>query len=329
MMINEAVAPGVEVIRLEENFRSFSEICAAANTLIEHNTDRIKKLTVSARGPGGGVALLKPAMNEGEEIARVASKVKELIDGGANANEIAILARTNALCAAYVKTLAACEIPVRKKAEAKQPKDWPVARALVELMVNPHNDTLAYFALVMMYASEGMTPQMARKEAHSNRRCAEQAGVSINDFKKIVHAQYLSQAVTELDEHSITAETQMLVSERIHELPAGATMLDLALAMNGRTEEHEEEGQGVNVTTMHSSKGREFDVVFIVGAEDEITPGRRKDANIHEERRLFYVSVTRAREKLFVAHALSRVHNYGRKEIEAHTRSRFCKEMGL
>ena len=167
MMMNESVAQDVEVIALQENFRSHSEICDAANRLIEHNTDRIKKQTISAKGPGGMVELLRPAMNEGEEIARVASKIKELLDGVPDAlgnlwrtepDEIAILARTNALCAAYVKTLAACEIPVRKKAEAKQPKDWPVARALVELMVNPYNDTLAYFALVMLYTRDGMTP---------------------------------------------------------------------------------------------------------------------------------------------------------------------------
>ena len=121
----------------------------------------------------------------------------------------------------------------------------------------------------------------------------------------------------------------MLVAERIRELPAGATMLDLALAMNGRTEEPEEEGQGVIVSTIHNFKGREADVVFLVGMEDEVIPGKRKDVNTDEERRLAYVGVTRARERLYIAHALSRVQNYGRKEIEAHTASRFIKELGI
>ena len=60
-----------------------------------------------------------------------------------------------------------------------------------------------------------------------------------------------------------------------------------------------------------------------------MTPATRKDANIEEERRLAYVGVTRARKQLFIAYALSRVQNFGRKEIVAHSPSRFLKELGL
>jgi DNA helicase II / ATP-dependent DNA helicase PcrA len=329
MMMNEAVAPGVEVIKLEENFRSHSEICAAANKLIEHNEGRIAKRTISVKGEGGWVESLRPSMNEGEEIARVASKVKELLETAVLRflpSDIAILARTNALCRAYERTLEACHIPVAKRAETTMPKDWPLARALVELMANPSNDTLAYFALVQLYTRDGLTPLAARKEAHTKRRAAEHVGLSLNEFAKIclIHDVGVLFAL-----YKITAETCMLVTERITQLPAGATMLDLALAMNGRAEEKAEEGEGVTVCTMHAAKGREFDVVFIIGAEEEITPGGRKDANIEEERRLFYVAATRARERLYVAWSGSRVQPFGRKEIVPHRPSRFVKEMGL
>jgi DNA helicase-2/ATP-dependent DNA helicase PcrA len=79
-------------------------------------------------------------------------------------------------------------------------------------------------------------------------------------------------------------------------------------------DESGDEGKGkVNLMTIHASKGLEFPVVFIVGAEDGIIPHERSLGedmqNIEEERRLFYVAITRARDKLFISGAKKRKRN--------------------
>lgn len=89
-----------------------------------------------------------------------------------------------------------------------------------------------------------------------------------------------------------------------------------------------EEG-AVTIATIHAVKGLEFKVVFVVGAEEGIFPGARSlgsNAELEEERRLMYVAVTRAEEKLFLTHCSKR-YIYGQTRFQ--TPSRFCKELGI
>jgi DNA helicase-2/ATP-dependent DNA helicase PcrA len=86
--------------------------------------------------------------------------------------------------------------------------------------------------------------------------------------------------------------------------------------------------EAITLATLHAAKGREWDMVFIAGAEDDICPHRRsveETGDCEEERRLFYVGVTRARETIVISHAARRM-LFG--EIEYNTRSPFVREMG-
>ncbi len=86
-----------------------------------------------------------------------------------------------------------------------------------------------------------------------------------------------------------------------------------------------EDGEGVTLITMHNTKGLEFNRVFVVGLEDELIPGQGvEEDNIEEERRIFYVAITRARRYLYLSYALSRF-QWGRSQIE--TPSRFLKDI--
>ena len=102
----------------------------------------------------------------------------------------------------------------------------------------------------------------------------------------------------------------------------------VALDAEGDKEDENEGLRGVALMTLHSAKGLEFPVVFLVGVEEEILPHRKSiedgDRAIEEERRLFYVGVTRARQQLFMTSAGTRV-QYG-KEIERQP-SRFLTEL--
>ena len=90
---------------------------------------------------------------------------------------------------------------------------------------------------------------------------------------------------------------------------------------------YENEKNAVTLLTLHSSKGLEFPIVFISGCEEDIFPLSNRfnpDASVDEERRLFYVGVTRAKQKVFITHARSR-YRFG--EVAYQSRSRFIDEI--
>jgi superfamily I DNA/RNA helicase len=95
--------------------------------------------------------------------------------------------------------------------------------------------------------------------------------------------------------------------------------------------EQDTEGDGVSLLTMHQAKGLTFDVCFIVGLEDEFIPGKNADTNIDDERRLLYVSMTRARHKLFMTYCNKRVdsqrHTGRNSGTEARQLTRFLKDI--
>jgi DNA helicase-2/ATP-dependent DNA helicase PcrA len=314
------------VIKLEENFRSHSEICNCAQNLIENNTDRIDKQTLSVKGTGGQVQIAQTAMNEGSEIALVAARIQTC---GAFAPgsiiDMAVLCRTNAIAFEIQKQLEAAGLPVIKRERSTLPKDWPLLRSLVELMVNPDNDTLAYFYLTAFYQSIGLTPKEARAKAHAERQAAHRAGKTINQMVLRFDSNALNKAT-----ENISNESRMLLGQIIRSADL-ANPLELALAVASyRDSIHEDRKaklEGIYVMTIHASKGREFDAVFLVGWEDEIIPGRnRSPREVEEDRRLAYVGITRARNFVMITNAATRQTPWG--SIEQHTPSRFITEIG-
>lgn len=328
--------PTVTVLKLEENFRSHTEICEAANRLIAHNVQRLPKETISALGKGGTVHAPAEFLNEGEEIGQVTRWIQQMLNGSEHSEpmlprpSIAILCRNNALVAQFQRTLVAVGLPVIARDRSNLPRDWGFARALVEFLVHPENDTLAFFYLVAKWMREGRTQLTARANAHEIKRSAAAAGKTINDF--VPYLQFPANAKATdagaiLRQEGASLEATMIIVEKLKELPDDADMLTLALSL-GAVHDKEEKplvDEGVTITTIHGAKGREFDVVFVTGCEDEFMPGQRKDADIEEERRLMFVAITRARKYLYITSAAQRVTAW--KAIANHTPSRFIKEL--
>lgn len=320
-VIELANLPETTTVTLEENFRSRTEICDAANRLIAHNYNRIYKETRSVRGPGGRVEVLRPVQTEGEEISMVAWRIKELLRDAAAPNSIAVLTRTNATAAAFAKTLKACGVEIVTREVQRLPPDWPVARSYLELLVNPDNDALAFFYLRARYERDGMDAKQAREEARRQRTQAAAAGVSLNrhaiGIGSINDARLAYQTLHETARTiGVNRDTLAIVADKLRKLPPGATVGDLVVAI-AQMREHvkEPEGNGVHVLTIHAAKGREWDVVFLPAFEEEAIPGRAgrtgDNALIEEERRLAFVAITRARDACYISHSATRASEWG------------------
>lgn len=319
---------GVQQIRLEENFRSREPICAAANALISNNAKRVAKKTVSMNGSLGSQVHTMPGdRNAGAEIATVIDLIQDI--GTEDDGSIAVLARSNHLANEFRAAINAAGFVVNKHDERTEPKDFHLARTLIELLVYPDNDTLAFFYMIAIARKNGASEIMARKQAHQTRRDASAKFKSINQLTLgFAHNLPAFNATKYLDTEGISLESQMLIADKLRELPDNVPMIELAflLAMNPKPAERVEDDVAIiQVLTMHAAKGREFDIVFLVGCEDETIPGHRKNSDTEEERRLFYVGVTRARRQLYVTWSKSRITPW--KALVACTPSRFIAEM--
>jgi DNA helicase-2/ATP-dependent DNA helicase PcrA len=104
--------------------------------------------------------------------------------------------------------------------------------------------------------------------------------------------------------------------------------MDLIVAATKDAHHRDELGTGVVVTTFHSSKGREFDTVFLGACEQAVIPSARVAVNIEEQRRLFYVGMTRAKRRLVISMARNRA-KFGQKRCEPTQASQFIAEAGL
>lgn len=330
-MVAAEESPAIEVVKLEENFRSCAEVCAAAQHLIEANRIRVQKVTRSVVGRGGGVELLEPAENAGHEIAVVAERIRSELTAEPDAS-IAVLARTNWIAAAFRKELPELGIPVVTQKLVALPDDWRTARALVEFLTDPQNDTVAYFYLIARFIADGMKPAAARLAARGLRIGAGAAGVALNQYAPQLRFDRVNEADTVLHvagTQKISREARAIMADRLADLPNGATAAELSLSLAElRSYEKEDTAGNVRVMTVHASKGREFDVVFLVGLEEEVFPGKRAAddaAAIEEERRVAYVGATRARRALYLSFARTRPTAW--KSIEAHRASRFVDEL--
>lgn len=147
---------------------------------------------------------------------------------------------------------------------------------------------------------------------------------------------YRNMLLEEYPESPKTVEYKMtgirILSDRINrylERNPDATLSDYINVTALVSEDDEDDDNKVSLMTMHASKGLEFDIVYIAGMEDDIIPSKRsleEDLdNIYEERRLFYVAITRARRELIINYALKRINSMG--EVKTALPSRFLEEI--
>ncbi|MGW2029658.1 ATP-dependent DNA helicase UvrD2 [Streptomyces sp. NPDC001811] len=281
--------PGATVVKLVRDYRSSPQVVHLANGLLAHARGRAAghRLELVSQRPPGPEPVYTEYTDEPAEAEGAARRIRELIDAGVPAAEIAVLFRTNSQSETYEQALADAGVPYQLRG-AERFFDRPeVRKASIALRGAARfggNDSLLDDVVDL--------PSQVRAVLSGEGWTSEPpAG---------------SGAVRERWE-SLAALVNLA-----HDLAAarpGVTLADFVAELDERTNaQHAPTIQGVTLASLHAAKGLEWDVVFLVGIAEGMLPitYARTDEQIEEERRLLYVGVTRARERLHLSWALSR-----------------------
>ena len=295
--------PGAKVIRLEQNYRSTSNILDAANAVIENNQGRKSKKLWTDNGRGDRIETFT-ADSERDEAHFVCRKIMEGVRNGMNYGDFAVLYRMNAQSRIPETAMVNYGIPNKvyggqRFYERKEIKD---IMAYLRLIYNPFDD-IALKRIINVPkrsigdASIAELARVAEQEGKSNLR--ELIG-NIKEIEK--------------------------------DLPEGEDALRAFLENVSLVSDIDSMNDGngaVALMTLHSAKGLEFPVVFMIGMEENIFPTSRarNDMSNHameEERRLCYVGMTRAKQKLYLINARQR-NIFGNESYNR--KSRFIEEI--
>ena len=259
--------PRASVLRLERNYRSTREVVLAANALMRGQPGALD-LVAQETTPGPEPVVL-PCVHDGDEAATIARRIAELVTGGAAYGDCAVLFRVGAQSAAIESALARNGIPYRVQG-GKRFFDRPEVKLAVHHMrgeaVRQTDDELLRRVELVLQIS-GWT-----------RTAPEGTGAVREQWEAL-------QAIMQL------AETA----------PADTTMQQFTADLVDRAATHHEpELDAVTLATLHSSKGLEWPHVVLAGVAEGLLPisYATTDDGIDEERRLFYVGITRARRSL-------------------------------
>ena len=293
---------------LEENYRSTQSILNFAYDVISKNsTHPILKL-YTKKNVGDEVAIVE-CENEEEEALVVVSKIQSLV-GSYNNDEIAILYRTNAQSRALEEVLLHSSVPYvliggTRFYERKEIKD---ILSYLRLLVNPVEkvSTERIIKLGKRRWEKFKGYYEKNKDTISNKQTIQLIEGVLTD------TEYLKQ-FNEKDEedYSRLENIKELKSVAIAFPKLNDFLEQVALVESeySSEEKNNKNKNGIKLMTLHQAKGLEFKVVFVVGLEEGLLPHSRSLDDIYsleEERRLFYVGITRAKERLIITHARRR-----------------------
>ncbi len=329
--------PEVKVIKLEQNYRSTQNILDVSGSVISRNPTRKKKTLWTERGRGEKVHFYW-LPNEEDEAKYVAKVIREIyLKGEHSYGDIAVLYRINLQSRAIEEALRRERIPYRVVGglgfyERKEVKD---IIAYLRLVINPHDNVS--LRRIINTPPRGIGAATINKIEQESKK----KGISLYDaIRQICSGKSSSQGVVErlkgfvalLDELSgmrkqsppetiraiveLTGYAEGLPEERLQniaELMAsaeGSSLKDFLDTVSLITRLDDAlPGDRVSLMTLHTAKGLEFPVVFIVGLEEGLIPYFKSfdsEEELCEERRLFYVGMTRAKDMLFLSGARKR-----------------------
>ena len=337
--------PEAKVILLEENYRSTQTILAVANEVIQKNKLRREKNLFTRNDVGEKVSFLK-ALNEIEEARFIARKSQELISKGVNAREIAVLYRANFQSRILEEAFLTENVPYQvlgtKFFDRKEVKD---VLSFLRASLNP--ESLTDLKRIINVPTRGIGKITILKIFEGNREklpdgIKEKVSIFFNLLAKIKNETeklkpsevikfIIKESGLELELQKGNDEDKERL-ENMRELatlaikydhltkPEGIEKLLEESALTSDQDSLEKNENAVKLMTVHASKGLEFDYIFITGLEQDLFPHQgigtesKTPEEMEEERRLFYVALTRARIKLFLTYAEMRT-IYGSQQM--------------
>ncbi|MBI8989624.1 ATP-dependent DNA helicase UvrD2 [Corynebacterium meridianum] len=281
--------PDATLTRLERDYRSTPQVTRLANAVIGRAKGRVAgtRLELTGMRDPGPEPEFSVHDDEPAEAAAVAKKIAELIDSGTPPSEIAVLYRINAQSAVFEQALSDVGIVYQVRGGEGFFNRTEVRKAISELVRAAQRDDLPDEAVgpgLRVVARAVLAPLGLTPEEPEGAQARER-WQSLNALVELVHE--LGLATPDLD------------------------MNGLLVQLKNRAEaKHPPTVQGVTLASLHAAKGLEWNAVFLVGLVENTLPIshaiKAGDHQIEEERRLFYVGVTRARTHLFCSWALAR-----------------------
>jgi DNA helicase-2/ATP-dependent DNA helicase PcrA len=341
--------PDAKSVLLEENYRSTEVILHAANEIIKKNKIRKDKNLFTQKKGGEQIGLFE-GFDENEEARFVAERIYDILETGTDPKEVAILYRANFQSRVLEEALLMKGVPYQvlgvKFFERKEIKD-----VVSYLRASLNQESTSDIKRIINFPARGIGKVTLTKLFNGERANLPQAmQIKINNFYLA-----LDRINTFAQSHSPSETIKFLIEttgikreleggieedlerlENIKELATLATKYDTlptlegiekliedaALASDQDTlDQAKDQKDSVRMMTVHASKGLEFEYVFITGLEHNLFPHRKEgvaqtEDQKEEERRLFYVALTRAKKKLFLSYASIRT-IFGMREITA------------
>ncbi|MBE6155540.1 MAG: ATP-dependent DNA helicase PcrA [Firmicutes bacterium] len=347
-----------KVIKLPQNYRSTQTILSAANDVIKHNSQRKDIDLFSELGQGVKIKYVR-SFNDEAEVSRVASEIQDLINHGYQKKDIAVFYRTNAQSRGIEDKMVKENIPYKVYGsyyfyKRKEIKDL---LAYLKLIAN-HDDDISLKRVI-----NEPKRKIGEKTIENLENLANVSNCSIFDvidsgkeleFKNLIlELTRLSEELSltelidkileltkikELYEKEKTLESDLRienlmefksVTENFEKVTGSVNLNDFLeeVSLVADAAEYTKDSDAVTLMTIHSAKGLEFKVVFIIGLEENILPHSNsiyEEGGLEEERRLMYVAITRAKERLYLLNAQKRM-LYGK--LTANMPSRFISEI--
>ncbi|HEX6967349.1 MAG TPA: ATP-dependent DNA helicase UvrD2 [Micromonosporaceae bacterium] len=283
------------VVRLVRDYRSTPQVVSLANAVIRQasGTEARLRLELVGQRPPGPEPQLCVFDDEPAEAAAVAARCRQLIDAGVPAREIAVLFRTNAQSEAYEKALAEAEVPYVVQGVERFFERTEVRQAVVALRSavrsTPEGTPLVH-AVVDALSALGWRPDQPPGGGAARERWEALAAL-VN-----LAEEYVADAGGQPHDAAAPVDRPPSLADFCAELQRRAAQQQ-APPMDG-----------VTLASLHSAKGLEWDAVFLVGLAEGVLPTgyAKTPEQVEEERRLLYVGITRARERLWLSYASAR-----------------------
>ena len=330
-----------EVIALEDNYRSTKMILDAANSVIKNNSERKEKNLRSHHGDGVKIKYMR-GYNEKDEIVKVITEIKKLLENGYSKKDIAIFYRTNAQSRVVEEQFLKENIPYKVVGSyyfyaRKEIKDLIcylrlISNSLDDIslrrVINTPKRGIGEASITKL-EKEALLNNTSMYDAITSGKELEFKRI-IEELKKDMESMSLTELVDDvLDKSGMknsleadnTLESELRldnlmefksITENYQKDTGNVNLEDFLedISLVADSQEHQELDNAITLMTMHAAKGLEFKVVFLIGMEEGIMPhfmSLESSSDLEEERRLCYVAITRAKERLYITNAKRRL----------------------